>query len=106
MTATIRALNDELRRNLDKGIVVITPGVAAMGQDVVQTIFRTIATYDAFTSENNPYEENDFGAFELEGKRVFWKVDYYDKALNHHSPDPADPRVTERVITIMLATEY
>jgi hypothetical protein len=54
MTATIRALNDELRRNLDRGIVVITPGVAAMGQDVVQIIFRTITTYDAFTRKIIP----------------------------------------------------
>ncbi len=31
---------------------------------------------------------------------------YYDKALTSHSPDPADPSVTERVITIRLAQEY
>jgi hypothetical protein len=30
---------------------------------------------------------------------------YYDRTLTHHSPDPADPAVTERVITIMPADE-
>ena len=37
---------------------------------------------------------------------IFFKIDYYDKALAAHSPDPSDPSVTERVITIMLSEEY
>jgi hypothetical protein len=37
---------------------------------------------------------------------IFFKIDYYDKALACLSPDPANASVTERVITIMLAEEY
>ncbi|MGZ5042816.1 MAG: DUF3768 domain-containing protein, partial [Usitatibacter sp.] len=51
-------------------------------------------------------EEHDFGSFEAEGEKIFFKIDYFDRTLTHHSPDPADPAVTERVITIMLAEEY
>ena len=39
-------------------------------------------------------------------QRLFWKIDYYDHSMQHGSPDPADPAVTERVMTIMLAAEY
>ena len=31
---------------------------------------------------------------------MFFKIDYYDRSLNGHSPDPADPTVTTRVLTI------
>jgi hypothetical protein len=105
-TATIRRLNDELRRSLQTGIAVITPGVAALGREAVQQIFRTVSIYDDFCHANDPYGEHDFGNFEADGHRIFFKIDYFDKALNAHSPDPADPAVTERVITIMLAEEY
>lgn len=105
-TGTIRRLNDELRQNPEKGIAVITPGVAALGHEAVKTIFRTIAVFDDFCRETDPYRERDFGAFEVNGERIFFKIDYYDIALSAHSPDPGDPDVTKRVITIMLASEY
>jgi Protein of unknown function (DUF3768) len=105
-TEQIRTLNDDLRQHLVSGIAVITPGVAALGQEAVERIVKTIAVYDDFCHANDPKEEHDFGAFDADGHRIFFKIDYYDKTFTCHSLDPSDPSVTERVITIMLAEEY
>jgi len=105
-TQRIRVLNDELRQYLLGGLAVITPGVAALGQQTVGRIVKTIAVYDDFCHANDPHEEHDFGSFEADGQKIFFKIDYFDKNLKCHSPDPSDPTVTERIITIMLAEEY
>jgi hypothetical protein len=102
-TDEIRALNDELRQHLLGGLAVITPGVAALGQEAVERIVKTIAIYDDFCHANDPHEEHDFGAFDADGHRIFFKIDLYEE------PDVKDsngePAVT-RVLTIMLAEEY
>jgi uncharacterized protein DUF3768 len=105
-TDRIRALNDELRRKLPNGHAVMTTGVAALGPEAVARIVKTIAVYDDFCHANDPYEEHDFGSFEADGHKIFFKIDYFDQSLTCHSPDPSDPSVTERLITIMLAEEY
>ncbi len=105
-TERIRDLNDALRQHLLFGGAVITPGVAALGQEALDRIVQTIAVFDDFCEANDPYEEHDFGGFDVDGTTIFFKIDYYDKTLTGHSPDPADSTVTERVITIMLADEY
>jgi hypothetical protein len=105
-TERIRALNDDLRHYLLGGVAVITPGAAALGQAAVERIVKTIAVYDDFCHANGPHEEHDFGSFQAEGQTIFFKIDYFDTTLTYHSPDPSDPAVTERVITIMLADEY
>jgi hypothetical protein len=104
--ARIRALNDELRQNFAEGIAVMTPGIAALGAEAVARIVRTVAVFDDFSHANDPHEEHDLGAFGADGHRIFFKIDYFDESLTYHSSDPADPSVTKRVITIMLAEEY
>ena len=58
------------------------------------------------TPDNDPYGEHDFGAFEYENHKLFWKIDYYNTDLTGGSPDASDPKVTTRVLTIMLRDEY
>jgi Protein of unknown function (DUF3768) len=105
-TKAVRALNDELRQNFATGTALMTAGVAALGAETVARIVKTIGVYDDFWHANNPYEEHDFGSFEVDGHTIFFKIDYFDSTLTVHSPDPSDPAVTKRVITIMLAEEY
>ena len=66
-TQRIRALNDELRQNFGCGIAVMTPGIAALGQEAVERIVKTIAVFDDFCHANDPHEEHDFGSFDVNG---------------------------------------
>jgi hypothetical protein len=105
-TDRIRALNDDLRKNLLGGGVLITTGIAALGAEAVERLVKTIAVFDDFCHANDPHEEHDFGVLDFDGTMVAFKIDYYDRSLNFHSPNPADPAITTRVITLMRADEY
>ncbi|WP_245521623.1 DUF3768 domain-containing protein [Rhizobium leguminosarum] len=105
-TATIRTLNDAIRRNPTAGRVVITPGVSALPHDQRLALLMAVVGFDDFNAGNDPYNEHDFGAIEQDGDSYFWKIDYYDQDYDMGSPDPANPHVTRRVLTIMRADEY
>jgi hypothetical protein len=105
-TDRIRELNDQLRRNFADGVAVMTPGIAALGPEAVERIVKTIAVFDDFCHANDPHEEHDFGSFRFDHADVIFKIDYFDKTLSVHSPNPADPTVTKRIITVMRADEY
>ena len=102
----IAALNDAFRRYRTSGRLAVTAGVIALGHDALPAILEQVATFCAFDDGNDPYGEHDFGSFANRDARLFWKIDYYDRTLTHGSPDPADPAVTTRVLTVMLAAEY
>ena len=102
----IALLNDAFRRTFAGGNVVMTAGVYALPDMVKAEALKKAATFDDFSEDNDPYGEHDFGSFELCGRKFFWKIEYYDRAMEHGSEDPSDPDKTTRVMTVMLASEY
>ncbi len=102
----IRSLNDDLRTTLSGGSVVLTSSIAALEAELRTKIIEAVSRYDQFDADNDPYGEHDFGSLVADGHTIFFKIDYYDRDLQFHSPDPADPAVTHRVLTIMLAEDY
>lgn len=101
--------NDAFRRGATafRGERVHTSGIEALGLETVLDIWAKVRNFDAFSSDNDPHGERDFGSFDhpMAGK-VFWKIDYYDEKLEYGSEDPSDPARTRRVLTVMLALEY
>ncbi|WP_062230553.1 DUF3768 domain-containing protein [Aureimonas sp. N4] len=100
------ALNDAFRRSFTGGQVMLTGGVAALDPPERLAVLDAVRGFDAFTAGCDPYGEHEFGAVEVAGTRYFWKIDAYDRDYAYASPDPADPAVTCRVLTIMRADEY
>jgi hypothetical protein len=116
----IARLNDLACRAMGIACVVVaTEGVRALPEADQSRLRELIETFIAFTPDNDPYGERDFGAIYqgVDGVwsasrpadvtvTVFWKIDAYDRELRFGSEDPADPAMTRRVLTIMLASEY
>ena len=116
----IARLNDRARQAMGLACVAVaTEGFRALSEADQSRVRELVETFDAFTPDNDPYGERDFGAIYQDGngrwtttrparpaETVFWKIDAYDRDLRFGSDDPANPVVTRRVLTIMLASEY
>ena len=100
----VRALNDAARSTLTGCRVMVTQGVAAL--QCMDRVLAEVCSFSDFTADNDPFSEHDFGSVQVAGQTLFWKFDYYDLTMTMLSPDPADPSVTVRVLTIMLSHEY
>jgi hypothetical protein len=105
-TARIRALNDALRRCGRGGRIMMTAGIDALGSEKRARVLRAVAAFDNFNEDNDPYGEHDCATLRVAHIHVLFKIDHYDLELRFHSPDPSDPTVTQRVLTVMLAEEY
>lgn len=102
----IRDLNDQFRKSFEGGQVVMTQGVAALALHTRMRALAVIRQFDEFNEDNDPYGIHDFGSVEVDGQNVWFKIDAYDKDMLYGSPDPSDPKVTSRVMTILLPEDY
>jgi hypothetical protein len=102
----IAALNDLARKTFLGCRVMLTQGIQNLPDNLRFEVLQQVRGFEAFTPDNDPYGEHDFGAFTWQGHRVYWKFDYYDQHMDAGSPDSSDPVQTTRVLTILLAEEY
>ncbi len=123
-TLAVRTLNDAARTitGIPYRATTITIGVQSLPEEDRMAIFKGVVAFDAFTPDNDPHGEHDFGAlYQLAAgewtphrpadrsqimETVFWKFDYYDNQLEFGSEAPWDATQTKRVLTILLASEY
>jgi hypothetical protein len=102
----IAQLNDLLRTSGTGGQIMITRGVRSIIGYSGGELLSALKAYDDFDPENDPHGERDFGALDLWGTELLWKIDYYAPGLCFGSDDPADAAVTERILTVLLPEEY
>ena len=105
-TDKIRQLNDILRKTFIGGQVMLTTGIRAKSAEDQAEILQKVRLFNEFTKANDPYGEHDYGRFTHNGENIMFKIGYYNKTYDRMSDDPADPIMTNRVLTIMTGEEY
>ena len=104
--STIAKQNDDFRTNLSRGTLCLTRGIRALGKTCVAEIISKVRLFNNFNENNDPYGEHDFGVFNYGGQKIFFKIDNYDNSFLYLSPDATNQKLTNKVLTIMLAEEY
>lgn len=105
-THKIRELNDRLRMLGSGGMWLATISISSLPPEKMRAVYEAVLSFNDFTPDNDPHGEHDCAIQSVGDLKVMWKIDYYDRARQFHSPDPSDPKVTVRVLTVMLASEY
>lgn len=103
---TVAALNDQFRSTFTGGQVYMTSGIESLDERTRAEIIAAVMEFEAFDEDNDPYGEHDFGTVQIGDRHYVWKIDYYDLRMKFMSPDPTDPTVTRRVLTLLKPSEW
>ena len=102
----IAILNDAFRTTFLSGTVTVTAGLHLLGDEFVKAALLAVREFSTFNEDNDRRGEHDLGSLDIDGRRLLWKIDYFDPTMTAGAEDPADAISTRRVLTVMLAEEY
>jgi hypothetical protein len=94
-------LNDQLRVTFKGGRVQMTRGVYDLDAQLRGRALYVMSRYDKFDDGS----EHDWGVFIFAGYSFEWRIEYRGKDGTGVSPDPADPGMTFRILTLYVAED-
>ena len=91
-----------------QGRMHVTRSLMEAGDCFMAEAVKAAGEFATFEPENAPEGWHDFGAVEIRGETVFWKIDLYeaDSDFRYGAETPDNPATTMRVLTIMLARDW
>ncbi|GAB5463320.1 DUF3768 domain-containing protein [Hoeflea alexandrii] len=91
-----------------QGRMHVTRSLMEAGDGFMAEAVKATGEFAAFEPENDPEGWHDFGAVEIRGETVFWKIDLYeaDSDFRYGAETPDNPATTMRVLTIMVARDW
>ena len=115
--AAIAAQNDAFRKFACVGIAPdqpiagrmhVTRSLAEAEDGFKAEAVKATGEFDVFEPENDPDGCHDFGAVDIRGQKVFWKIDLYeaDSDFRYGAEAPDNPATTVRVLTFMMASDW
>lgn len=91
-----------------QGRMHLTSSLAMAEDGLALEAVHAVGEFDVFEPENDPDGCHDFGAVDIRGQKVFWKIDLYeaDSNFRYGAEAPDNPATTMRVLTIMMASDW
>jgi len=115
--AAIAAQNDAFRKlaclgetpsQPIQGRMHLTSSLAMAEDGLALEAVQAVGEFDVFEPENDPDGSHDFGAVDIRGEKVFWKIDLYEAGsdFRYGAEAPDNPATTMRVLTVMMASDW
>jgi len=91
-----------------QGRMHLTSSLAMAEDGLALEAVQAVGAFDIFELENDPDGWHDFGAVDIRGEKIFWKIDLYeaDSDFRYGAEVPDNPATTMRVLTIMMASDW